>query len=114
MAYQAVPSTRTTEPESVSATASVAVMTQREVLQNSEFRKLFIGQNISAFGDGLTNISLILLVNAMAGTTAAVALLAILIGVPQVSIGLLSGVFVDRLDKRNVMIVSDALRAAGC
>lgn len=86
-------------------------MTSRDLFRLGEFRKLFFGQTISALGDGMTNIGLILLVNAIGGLTSAVALLGILLAVPQVTIGLLSGVFVDRWDKRRVMIVSDALRA---
>ncbi len=85
--------------------------TAKDLLRIGSFAKLLAGQTISAFGDGLTSLSLILLVNAWSGALTAVATLTILQAVPQVTFGLLSGVYVDRYDRRRIMLLSDALRA---
>ncbi len=55
-------------------------------------------------------LSLLLLANRVTGSTLALAGLAISIAGPSLVFGLISGVYVDRLDRRRVMIVSDALR----
>ncbi len=85
--------------------------TAKDALRVGAFAKLLAGQTVSSFGDGLTGLSLILLVNAWSGALTAVATLTILQAVPQVTLGLLSGVYVDRYDRRRIMLISDALRA---
>ena len=81
-----------------------------DLLRIRDFRFLWLGQVVSDFGDNLTYLSLLLLVNRLTGSTLALAGLAISIAVPSLVFGLISGVYVDRLDRRRVMIVSDALR----
>jgi MFS family permease len=81
------------------------------VFKNREFVLLWLAQAISSFGDALTNLALIALVNQLTGSTAAIATLTILVAVPTVSIGLIAGALVDRLNRRTTMIVSDAIRA---
>lgn len=75
------------------------------------FRNLFLAQAISDFGDGLTGLGLLIMVNNLTGSTAALATMAIVLAVPQVTLGLLAGVYVDRFDRKRIMLVSDALRA---
>ena len=82
----------------------------RGVLAIRDFRYVWVAQMISDLGDGLTNLALLLVVNALTGSTAALALMAIVLAVPPVTIGLLAGVYVDRLDRRRVMLAADALR----
>ena len=82
----------------------------RGVLAIRDFRFVWVAQMISDLGDGLTNLALLLVVNALTGSTAALALMAIVLAVPPVTIGLLAGVYVDRLDRRRVMLAADALR----
>lgn len=82
----------------------------RDLLKIRNFRFLWLGQIVSDFGDNLTYLSLLLLVNRLTGSTVALAGLAIALAVPSLVFGLISGVYVDRLDRRMVMIVSDALR----
>ena len=82
----------------------------RDLLRIRNFRYLWLGQIVSDFGDNLTYLSLLLLVNRLTGSTLALAGLAIAIAVPSLVFGLISGVYVDRLDRRKVMLVSDALR----
>jgi DHA3 family macrolide efflux protein-like MFS transporter len=83
----------------------------KDVLGLRDFRLLWFGQVISSIGDGLTVFALMILVQKLTGSTAAVATMAIVIAVPQVAVGLLAGVFVDRWEHRRTMIGADLLRA---
>jgi len=82
----------------------------RELLRNKNFRWLWLGQVISNYGDSLANLALLILINRLTGSTAALATVAILMALPQVTLGLLAGVFVDRWSRKTTMIVSDILR----
>jgi MFS family permease len=82
----------------------------RDLLRNRNFRWLWIGQIISNYGDSLSGLALMILVNRLTGSTTALATLIILMVLPQVSVGMLAGVFVDRWNRRRTMIISDILR----
>lgn len=82
----------------------------RDVLKIRNFRWLWLGQVVSNFGDSLTALALIFLVNNLTGSTAAIAIMAIVLAVPQVVFGLIAGVYVDRMDRKRIMIMSDLLR----
>src|SRR5437879_6013315 len=81
------------------------------VLQYRDFRLLWLAQSISTFGDALTTLTLVLLINRLTGSTADIAILTILIAVPNVVLGMFAGVFVDRYDRRWIMLISDLTRA---
>lgn len=82
----------------------------RGLLRIRDFRLLFIGQAASNWGDALTSISLLILTQRLTGSVAAVAGTAIAVALPQLLMGMLAGVYVDRWDRRGVMIVSDVGR----
>jgi MFS family permease len=86
-------------------------LSARDVLRIPNYRKLWFGQLVSEAGDGLTNLTLLLLVNSLTGSTAAIAAMAIVLAVPPLTIGLFAGAYVDRADRRRIMLVSDLLRA---
>ncbi|HEX2912844.1 MAG TPA: MFS transporter [Chloroflexia bacterium] len=92
------------------ASKEAAALSVRQLFGIGNFWRLWLGQTISDFGDGMTTLTLIMLVNHLTGSTAALALLMIVLAVPQVTLGLIAGVYVDRLDRRKVMLVSDSLR----
>lgn len=85
--------------------------TPTALLRHNGFRNLWLAQLISTFGDGLTSLALLILVNQLTGSTAALATMAIVLAVPQVTLGLVAGVYVDRFDRKRIMLVSDLLRA---
>lgn len=87
-----------------------APWTAKQLLQNRNFLLLWSGHVISAFGDALTNLTLLILVNALTGSTAAIATMTILLAIPQVTIGLLGGVYADRWDRKRILLVSDLVR----
>ncbi len=81
------------------------------VLRHADFRRLWGGQVISNIGDSFTMMAQLVLVNRLTGSTLALAGMAIALALPQLVFGLLAGVFVDRLDRRKLMIAADVLRA---
>lgn len=91
-------------------TAKPAPVGVREVLRGRDFRLLWLGQIISDFGSSLTNLALLVLVNMLTGSTAALALMGIVLALPQLTFGLLAGVYVDRLNRKYIMLASDLLR----
>jgi len=84
----------------------------RDVLRIADFRRLWAAQAISDIGDGLTNLTLLLVVLRITGSTAALAAMAIALAVPAIVVGPVAGVFVDRWERRRVMLASDLIRAA--
>lgn len=82
----------------------------RQLLGIPDFRRLWFAQIISDIGDNLTLLTLLFLVQRLTGSTVALAGLGIAITVPSLVFGLISGVYVDRWDRRRVMIASDILR----
>jgi MFS family permease len=86
-------------------------MGNRAVLRLPEFRKLFVAQAISDVGDGMTFTALLLLVNNLTHSPAALAVLSIAVAVPSMVGGIIAGAYADRLDRRRIMIVSDTVRA---
>jgi MFS family permease len=83
----------------------------RDLLRIPDFRRLYLAQAISDIGDGMTYLALFLLVLNLTGSTAAIALMSILVALPPVTVGLFAGAYADRHDRRRIMIGSDALRA---
>ncbi len=93
------------------AAAAPRSLGARDVLRIGDFRRLFAAQAISDIGDGMTFLALYFLVLDLTGSTAAIALISILVAIPPVTIGLFAGAYADRLDRRRIMLVSDTLRA---
>ncbi len=83
----------------------------RDVLKDRNFLCLWIAQIISNFGDRLTQMALVALIYQQApGSAIALAKLISFTIIPVFLIGPIAGAWVDRLNKRNVMIISDLLR----
>jgi len=83
----------------------------RDVLKNRNFLLLWIGQIISNFGDWLNNMALVAIVYKKSpGSAVELAKLLFFIIIPVFIIGPIAGVYVDRWDRKRVMIISDILR----
>jgi predicted MFS family arabinose efflux permease len=79
--------------------------------QHPDFMKLWIGQTISEFGSRITREGLPLTAILVLGVSAdQVGLLVALSALPILIFSLIAGAWVDRLRRRPVMIVADALR----
>lgn len=83
----------------------------KELLQIRDYRYLWTAQIASDFGDNLTFLSLMFLVQRLTGSTVALATLMVVVTAPSLVFSVVSGVYVDRFDRRKMMVVSDFLRA---
>jgi MFS family permease len=83
----------------------------REVLFKRNFFSLWSGQIVSEFGDRLSQMALIALVySKQPGSAMAMAKLLFFIVVPVFVIGPVAGVYVDRWNRKKVMVISDIIR----
>jgi Permeases of the major facilitator superfamily len=83
----------------------------RDVLKDRNFFCLWMAQIVSNFGDRLTQMALVALIYQNApGSAIALAKLISFTIIPVFLIGPIAGAWVDRLNKRNVMVISDLLR----
>lgn len=82
-----------------------------ELLGIRDFRYLWSAQVVSDFGDNLTSLTLLILVQRLTGSTVALAGLLIATTLPNLAVGSLSGVYVDRFDRKKIMVASDLARA---
>src|SRR5205823_6920973 len=80
--------------------------------KNPDFVKLWLGQTVSHFGSGITGIALPLTaVLILAATPIQMGILGALDGVSVLVIGLVAGVWVDRVRRRPLLIATDLGRA---
>lgn len=82
----------------------------RELLRIRDYRYFWSAQVLSDFGDNLTFLTLLILIQRLTGSTVALAGLMIAITVPTLVFGTLAGVYVDRVDRKKAMLASDLLR----
>ncbi len=78
--------------------------------RNRDFLALWIGQLLSQIGDNFVIVAILFVINSLTGSPLALGALAVVATLPQLFFGLIGGVFVDRLDRKLVMIVSDVVR----
>ena len=57
----------------------------RDLINIHDFRFLWVGQVISNFGDSMTSLALLLLVNTLTGSTTALATMMIVIAIPNLT-----------------------------
>jgi len=81
-------------------------------LQERQFRLLWAGQAVSAFGDGLFPIALAFAVVELTGEPEDLGLVFTAVLVPRVVLVLAGGVWADRLPRQRVMLAADVLRCA--
>ncbi|MCM8761529.1 MAG: MFS transporter [Candidatus Omnitrophica bacterium] len=83
----------------------------RDVLKDRNFLFLWLGQLISNFGDRLNQMALVALVYQRdPGSEVALAKLISFTIIPVFVIGPIAGVWVDRLNRKYIMVISDILR----
>jgi len=87
--------------------------TIRQVLRQRDPRLLLAAALVSMTGDWVLRIGLTYYVYALTGSTLASALMLLTSFAPQIVLGSLAGVFVDRWDLRRTMVVTDVLLALG-
>jgi MFS family permease len=88
------------------------VTTTRPLWRNRDFMLLWSGQVVSTVGMRVSALAYPLLVLAQTGSALQAGIVGFAQGLPFLVLYLPAGAFVDRLDRKRVMIVADAVRAA--
>jgi len=83
-----------------------------QLLRNRSFGSLWLAQLVSQSGDGVFDVALLWLVFVTTKSTALVGLTQAAVLVPAVFAAPVAGVYVDRLNRRNVMIASNLAQGA--
>ena len=82
------------------------------VFRKRDFRLLWSAQLVSTIGTALTDLAAGILIFRETHSVLAVGLMFMATAVPTLAIGLVAGVFVDRYDRRKIMVAADIIRAA--
>ena len=83
-----------------------------QALRNRNLALLFVGQIVSLGGDMMLFIVLPFWIYQLTGSAMATGLMFVALTLPQLILSPIAGVFVDRLDRKRLMIASDLIRAA--
>lgn len=81
------------------------------VFRNRDFSLLWTSQLVSTIGSALTSLAASILVFRLTGSALSVGLMLVATAAPSVFIGLIAGVYVDRVDRKRIMVVADIIRA---
>ena len=81
------------------------------VFRNRNFSLLWSGQFVETMGNSLTSIAASIYVFRETNSALSVGLMLMATAAPSLLVGLFAGVFVDRYDRRKIMISADMLRA---
>ncbi len=80
-------------------------------LRHRDFRNLWLGQATSSLGSQLTIVAVPFQVYALTRSTIAVGAVGVVEAAPWLISGVLGGALADRLDRRRLMLIADALMA---
>jgi MFS transporter, DHA3 family, macrolide efflux protein len=92
-------------------TVSVSQSSPYRIFRNRSFTLIWTGQLVSTVGSALTSLAAGILIYRLTGSALSVGLMLMATAVPSLLVGLVAGVFVDRLDRRRIMIAADLVRA---
>jgi CRP-like cAMP-binding protein/Na+/melibiose symporter-like transporter len=81
------------------------------VFRNRNFTLMWVGQLVSTAGSALTALAAGILVYRLTGSALSVGLMLMATALPTLFVGLVAGVFVDRYDRKRIMIAADLTRA---
>jgi CRP-like cAMP-binding protein/sugar phosphate permease len=81
------------------------------IFRKRDFRFLWTGQLVSTIGSSLTDLAAGILIFERTHSALAVGLMLMATAIPSLLVGLIAGVFVDRFDRKKIMIASDLIRA---
>ena len=81
-----------------------------DIFRKRDFRYLWTAQLVSTIGSSLTDLAAAILVFRLTGSALNVGLVLIVTALPTLVFGLVAGVFVDRFDRKKILLASDLLR----
>jgi len=90
---------------------STASISPFAAFKNRGFSLLWTGQLISTMGSALTSLAASIWVYQKTNSAMSVGLMLMATAAPTVLIGLFAGVFVDRFDRKKIMLATDLIRA---
>jgi len=82
------------------------------VLRLRDFRRVFLAQSVSVFGDGITPVALTFAVLGLTGSATDLGIVLAAQSLPLAALALVGGVWADRLPRAAMMVASDLIRAA--
>jgi CRP-like cAMP-binding protein/sugar phosphate permease len=91
--------------------AETAQISPFAIFRNRNFRLMWTGQLVSTIGTALTSLAASIYVFRLTDSAWSVGLMLMATAAPSLLVGLFAGVFVDRYDRRMIMVVCDGLRA---
>ena len=95
----------------MTAVGSPSQLSPLAVFRNRSFTLLWTAQLISSMGTALSSLAASILVYRLTGSAFSVGLMMMATALPTLFIGLIAGVFVDRYDRKRIMIGSNVLQA---
>jgi MFS family permease len=81
------------------------------IFRKRNFSFMWLAQLVSTIGSSLTDLAAAILVWTITGSALNVGLVLIVSALPTLFVGLFAGVFVDRFDRKRILLASDLLRA---
>jgi DHA3 family macrolide efflux protein-like MFS transporter len=96
---------------SVRSTDSAARAVSPTLRHNQDFLLLWAGQSISNVGDWINFVAITVLVYQLTGSGLSLGVLRATHAAPELILGALAGVYVDRWDRKSTMIAADLMRA---
>src|SRR5215216_4479045 len=91
-----------------SAPASISPIA---IFRNRNFSLMWTGQLISTIGSALTSLAASIYVFRLTNSALSIGLMLMATAAPSLLVGLFAGVFVDRYDRKKIMITADLIRA---
>ena len=80
------------------------------VFRKRDFSLMWSAQLVSTIGSSLTDLAAGILIFRLTGSAFAVGLTLMVTAIPTLLVGLVAGVFVDRFDRKRILLASDLLR----
>ncbi|MBE3038649.1 MAG: MFS transporter, partial [Chloroflexi bacterium] len=81
------------------------------IFRNRNFSLMWSGQLVSTAGSALTSLACSILIFRLTGSALSVGLMLMATAAPSLLVGLIAGVFVDRFDRKRIMLAADGIRA---
>ncbi|HEX3265864.1 MAG TPA: MFS transporter [Candidatus Limnocylindrales bacterium] len=81
------------------------------IFRKRDFSLMWLAQLVSTIGSSLTDLAAGILVFQLTGSVLNVGLVLIVAALPTLFVGLFAGVFVDRFNRKRILLASDFLRA---
>lgn len=96
---------------SLSPAPAEARISPFSVFRNRNFTWMWTGQLIETMGMALTSLAASILVFRLTNSAMSVGLMLMATAAPSLLVGLFAGVFVDRFDRKRIMLAADLIRA---